>query len=168
MDTMEQQLAVHRTRYLAELQQTEDASKELRNKADELRRKLSAIDTLLGVGETRANEPHAQGESLEADVNDGIFTPIQTYWKPILQALVEMGGRGRREKVMDVVGQKMSWVLTPADYGTLSDSNVIRWRNRVAWQTSNMRARGFIKKGSVRGLWEITDEGRKWLDDQDA
>jgi len=110
----------------------------------------------------------AQRESSEADVNDGIFTPVQAYWKPILRALIEMGGRGRREKVMDIVGQKMSGVLTPADYGTLSDSNVIRWRNRVAWQASNMRARGFIKKGSVRGLWEITDEGRKWLDDQNA
>ena len=42
------------------------------------------------------------------------------------------------------------------------------FNNRVAWQASNMRARGFIKKGSVRGLWEITDEGRKWLDDQTA
>jgi hypothetical protein len=38
----------------------------------------------------------------------------------------------------------------------------------VAWQASNMRARGFIKKGSARGLWEITDEGRKWLDAQNA
>lgn len=168
METMEQQLAVQRTKYLAELHQAEDAAKQLRAKAEELRRKLGAIDTLLGDAETSAREFHNEAEPSGADVNDGVFTPVQAYWKPILQTLVEMGGRGRREKVMDGVGQKMKGILTAADYGTLSDSNVIRWRNRVAWQTSNMRARGFIKKGSVRGLWEITDEGRKWLDDKNA
>jgi Mrr N-terminal domain len=168
METMEQQLVVQRTRYLAELQQTEDAAKQLRTKADELRRKLGAIDTLLGNTETGAQEFHTEAEPSGTDVNDGVFTRVQDYWKPILRSIVEMGGRGRREKVMDAVGQKMKAILTPADYGTLSDSNVIRWRNRVAWQASNMRARGFIKKGSVRGVWEITDEGRKWLDDQNA
>jgi len=168
MESMEQQLAVQRTKYLAELQQTEAAAKQLRTKAEELRRKLGAIDTLLGDAETSASEFPTEAEPSGTDVSDGVFTPVQAYWKPILQSLVEMGGRGRREKVMDAVGQKMSGVLTPADYGTLSDSNVIRWRNRVAWQASNMRARGFIKKSSTRGLWEITDEGRKWLDDKNA
>src|ERR1700735_3178725 len=101
METMEQQLAVQRTKYYAELQQTEEAAKQLRTKADDLRRKLGAIDTLLG--ETGAQEFHAEAETSGPDVNDGVFTPVQAYWKPILQTLVEMGGRGRREKVMDVV-----------------------------------------------------------------
>ena len=51
-----------RSSYLAEHQQTEDAFKQLRRKTDELRRKLSAIDTLLGVAETGANEFHAEAE----------------------------------------------------------------------------------------------------------
>jgi predicted transcriptional regulator len=28
-----------------------------------------------------------------------------------------------------------------------------------------MRREGYIKKDSPRGIWEITDAGRKWLDD---
>ncbi len=160
METVEQQLAVQRTKYIAELKQTEDASKQLRTRADELRRKVNAIDTLLGTPET-AQEIHEDGSAND----DGIFTPVSAYWKPILHVLVEMGGRGRREKVMDAVGQKMKGILTPADHGTLSDGRVIRWRNRVAWQASNMRARGFIKSGGPRGIWEITDNGRKWLGD---
>ena len=71
------QLVVQRTEYLAELQQTEDASKQLRTKADDLRRKLSAIDTLLGLAETSAHQFHTEAEPLGPDVNDGAFTPIQ-------------------------------------------------------------------------------------------
>jgi restriction system protein len=81
------------------------------------------------------------------------------------QTLVELGGRGRREQVIELVGQKMQNVLRPADYEKLPQSSFIRWENRVAWQASNMRREGYIKNDSPRGIWEITDAGRKWLDD---
>jgi hypothetical protein len=44
----------------------------------------------------------------------------------------------------------------------------VRWRNRVAWQASQMRSpeTGLIKPDSHRGIWEITAEGRRWLDDK--
>ena len=169
MHTMEQQLAIQRTKYVAELEQAEDALKQLGAKTHDLRRKLGAINTLLGdAGISPAlvhDEAGSQGP--EEEGNDGVFTPVKAYWKPILEVLVEMGGRGKRRKVIETVGQKMSGILTPADYGNL-ESNVIRWRNRVAWQASNMRARGYIRKDSIRGLWEITDEGRKRLDNRNV
>jgi restriction endonuclease Mrr len=62
----------------------------------------------------------------------------------------------------------METILTPADYGKLPKSGWIRWQNRVAWQASNMRAQGLIKNNSPRGIWEIADAGRKWLDDNKA
>jgi restriction endonuclease Mrr len=76
-----------------------------------------------------------------------------------------MSGRGRRERVIDLVGKKMKDIFTPADSKKLPESKYIRWENRVAWQASNMRREGYIKKDSPRGIWEITDAGRKWLDD---
>lgn len=81
-----------------------------------------------------------------------------------------MGGSGERLKVVDAVGQKMQAILKPADHGLLPKSGWKRWRNRVMWQASNMRQpeQGLIKKGSPRGIWEITDAGRKWLDDNKA
>ena len=58
------------------------------------------------------------------------------------------------------------WV-TDADKVKLPKSGYSRWRNRVAWQASQMRSveLGFIKNDSRRGIWEITEAGRKWLDD---
>src|SRR5262249_50312095 len=94
-----------------------------------------------------------------------LFTPTKAYWRPLLQTLVELGGRGRRERVTAIVGEKMKEILTRADRGRLPTSNYIRWENRVAWQASNMRRDGIMKDDSPRGIWEITDAGRKWLDD---
>ncbi len=175
MKEMEQQLALERTKYLAELGKAEDEFKQLRHKVDRLRLKITAIDTLLGDADEAADQtsavdadqPATEAAS-DSEIDGGIFTPVQAYWQPILKTIVEMGGRGRREKIIEAVGKKMSGILTAADYDTLSDGNVIRWRNRVAWQASNMRARGFIKNDSPRGIWEITDDGRKWLDDKNA
>jgi restriction endonuclease Mrr len=75
-----------------------------------------------------------------------------------------MGGRGRREKVIEIVGKKMKDLFTPADFKKLPQSKYIRWENRVAWQASNMRSEGYIRNNSPRGIWEITDAGRKWVD----
>ena len=170
MTDMTQELAAQRLTFAAELAQTEEASRQLRAKAEELRKKIKAIDTLIGVEEKEEEHMHAEDDAIasESSVHDRVFTPVKHYWRPILQSLVAMGGRGRREKVIESVGQKMTGILTAADYQMLEDSPVIRWRNRVAWQASNMRAQGFIKKGSLRGLWEITDEGRKWLDGKNS
>ena len=59
----------------------------------------------------------------------------------------------------------MNGILTAADRKKLPQANFIRWENRVAWQVSNMRKEGFVSTASSRGVWEITEAGRKWLDD---
>jgi len=164
MEDMTRQLAAQRLKFAAELAQKENASKQLQAAAEELRRKIGAIDILIGAEVDEDMQVEDIVSSLEPLVRDDVFTPVKEYWRPILQSLVEMGGRGRREKVIEATGKKMKGILTPADYKMLTDSPVIRWENRAAWQASNMRSQGFIKKGSPRGLWEITDEGRKCLD----
>lgn len=160
MEDMEQQLAAQRTRFQGELLLMEEETRKLRSKTEELRRKIAAINTLL---ETVDTEDDTELEQEEADSE--FFTPVEKYWVPILQVLVKMGGHGRRRKVVDAVGNVMAGILTPADRACLPKTGWIRWRNRVAWQISNMRGRGLIRKDAPRGIWEITDEGRRWLDD---
>lgn len=91
------------------------------------------------------------------------FTPVAVYWLPILQALVECGGRARREEVVELVGRKMQDVLTSDDRELLPSGIEVRWKNRVAWQRENMKRRGLLRDDSPQGIWEITDAGRKWL-----
>ncbi len=161
METMNQQLLALREQYVSQLDEAEVKFKKLQAEIVALRGRVSAIDTLTS-GDTELD-----GDTEEPIPDDGedlgLFTPRQDYWKPILQVLVEMGGRGRRGRVIAAVGEKMKGILKPADYGKLPKSGWVRWSNRVAWQASEMRAQGYIHNASPRGIWEITDVGRKWL-----
>lgn len=94
--------------------------------------------------------------------NGGIFTPTHVYWPAILEVLEKRGGSARSETIIDEVGNFLAGALRPADYERVP-SGVVRWRNRVAWQRTNMINEGLLKKDSHRGIWEITEEGREWL-----
>jgi hypothetical protein len=167
MDEFDLGLVARREKYVEQLNQAEQTYLRLQVEIQNYRGKIAAIDTLIGsVGTiTKTNGSQTEIEALD---EHGPFTPVKDYWRPILQVLVELGGRGHRTKVIAMVGEKMKDVLTPADYGKLPKTGHIRWRNRVAWQASQMRSSetGFIKDDSHRGIWEITEEGRKWLDDK--
>jgi len=163
---MHEELAALRVQYAGQLAGAEQSYQQLQSKIQEYRIKIAAIDTLIGDSDTGAKSAPALPQASVAE-DHGDFTPVKAYWRPILQVLVELGGRGHRTKVIDLVGEKMKGVLTPADYGKLPKSGYSRWRNRVAWQASQMRGAelGLIKNDSRRGMWEIADEGRKWLGD---
>jgi hypothetical protein len=165
MGTMNEQLLELRGRYATDPAKAEEEAKSLQFKISEWRGKIAAIDTL-----TRGPESDAESEVDDECrlPDDGTFTPTHAYWRPILQTLVESGGRGKCGRVIAAVGEKMKGILTPADYGRLPKSGWTRWENRVAWQASNMRTQGLIRNNSPRGIWEIADDGRKWLDDKNS
>lgn len=95
----------------------------------------------------------------------GQVTPQSAFERPILEALVEMGGGGKTEKVLDRVGVKMKDVLKPIDYER-NKSSQIRWRNTAQWSRNDMANEdGRMKDKSRNGYWEISDKGRAWLKD---
>ena len=163
---MHQELTTLREQCVGQLAGAEQTFQHLQSKIQEYRSKIAAIDTLIGNDEPGVKTAGATTQASPAE-DHGDFTPVKAYWKPLLQVLVELGGRGHRLKVIDLVGEKMKDILTDADKGKLPKSGYSRWRNRVAWQASQMRSveLGFIKNDSRRGIWEITEAGRKWLDD---
>jgi hypothetical protein len=95
----------------------------------------------------------------------GEITPHTDFYPYILQALVEMGGSAKTKLVLDWVGEKMNSVLKPIDHALLpSDEKSIRWRNAAQWARNTMvNEDGRMKSDSPRGIWEISDRGRKWL-----
>ncbi len=90
----------------------------------------------------------------------GGFTPQGEYRKPILQILVEIGGRGRTGDILDRLPSKM--LLTKGDHEDTS-SGKIRYRHHGEWERLKMRQEGLISSASRHGIWEITEEGRNWL-----
>ena len=95
----------------------------------------------------------------------GEVTPHAAYCRPILEALVEMGGSGKTRTVLDRVGEIMKDTLKPVDHEPLkSDGKSIRWRNTAQWARHKMVSESGRMKKSKNGIWEISDKGRKWLE----
>ncbi|MDH7602396.1 MAG: winged helix-turn-helix domain-containing protein [Armatimonadota bacterium] len=88
---------------------------------------------------------------------------------PILRALVELGGSAQTRRVLDRVYEMVKDDLTPADLEPLpSEPRSTRWRNAAHWERLAMIRDGLLRKHSPRGIWEITDAGRRWLEQNTA
>lgn len=95
----------------------------------------------------------------------GLRTPEDAFRRPILEALVELGGRASMRDVLERVEEKMKGVLNEYDYEPLpSDPKSVRWRNTAQWCRNTLVTEGLMVSDSPRGIWEISDEGRLALD----
>jgi hypothetical protein len=101
----------------------------------------------------RSKAPRAQTGTILAD---------DEYELPILAILDQQGGRAPTREVLDQLGERLSGKLMPADYEPLSSGD-IRWRNRAQFVRLRLIERGDMEKGSPRGLWELTEQGRDRL-----
>ena len=84
------------------------------------------------------------------------------YRRAILQALVDMGGGGQVNKVLERIEELVRSKLNSADYQQVAGGEP-RWRNAVRWERHNMVNEGLLKVDSPRGYWEIADKGRRDL-----
>jgi hypothetical protein len=94
----------------------------------------------------------------------GEITPHTAFYRAILESLVELGGSAKTKVVLDRVGEKMKDILKPLDHAVLpSDGKSIRWRNSAQWARNTMVNEDGRMKKTKNGIWEISDKGRKWL-----
>lgn len=93
-------------------------------------------------------------------------TPERAYYRPILEALVEMGGHGETAKVVDRVGEMMAGQLNDFDQKVLPSGRDLRWRNTAEWARNTMVKKGWLKTGSPYGVWEIAEQGLTWLEEE--
>jgi hypothetical protein len=91
-------------------------------------------------------------------------TPPREFRLPILEALEQFGGRGQGRDVLSIVYEKMEHRLTEDDLKPLPSGGSIRWRNTAQWERLNMVHEGLLRDDSPRGVWEMSDAGRKYLE----
>jgi hypothetical protein len=92
----------------------------------------------------------------------GSILPEREYWLPILEVIQQVGGSAAASDVIEALEGRMKGMLKPRDYETLSMGEV-RWRNRARFARLRMTERGLLSGTSHRGVWEITDAGRRYL-----
>lgn len=97
----------------------------------------------------------------------GSLLPESEYVEPILRVIADKGGRAPAREVIDGVGAIVGDRLTALDREKMT-SGAVRWQNRIQFTRLRMVDQGLLKRGSPRGVWEITDEGVSRISTEDA
>jgi len=113
------------------------------------------------IDKVKANIPNKT--EIGNGINYGKKTQQIKYRIPILQTLEDLGGSGRVNEVLNFVYRKMKNILVPVDLGELPSSGEIRWRNTAMWERYQMIQKGLLKSDSPRGIWVISEKGKKYL-----
>ena len=108
--------------------------------------------------------PSPTGRLIAGRIRKGLRTPESAFFRPILQALSDLGGSAKRSDVFNVLEPSMRDVLKPIDYQILSsEAEQVRWQNSAQWARNLMVKEGLLQPDSPVGIWEITEKGRAFL-----
>ena len=99
-------------------------------------------------------------------IKHGQKTKQVEYRTPKLQTVENLGGSGNVNEVLDCVYKKMKDFLVPVDLEKLPSTRQIRWRDTAIWERYYMIKEGLLKSDSPRGIWEISEKGKKYLKEQ--
>jgi hypothetical protein len=95
----------------------------------------------------------------------GVLLPEPEYELPILQTLIELGGRAPASELIAALGTKLDGKLKPLDGQRLA-SGEVRWKNRAQFVRLKLVRGGDMVKDSPRGIWEISDQGRRRVESE--
>jgi hypothetical protein len=102
--------------------------------------------------------------AIPADIRPRAHTPRSAYRRPVLEALVECGGRAPLGEVLDRVEERMRGILVPRDYEPYPNNpHQPRWRQAAQSARNSLVSKRLVKGDSPRGKWEISDSGREAL-----
>lgn len=90
------------------------------------------------------------------------LTPQATYEQFLLATLAQnFDGRGDKRGVTQAIIEKMvkHGFIGTADLGLVATGET-RAENTITWGRNALKNRGLIARGTGRGIWELTDEGR--------
>jgi restriction system protein len=134
-----------------------------RRKLVELRREWQTLSTAFDVAEDEDEQQKASRRDL-GRLQRGVRTPEETFRRPILQVLADMGGSGKVRDVLTQVEKTVRAELSDADYQHLpSTPNTPRWYNTAQWARNSMVQEGLLRDDSPRGTWEISEAGQRFL-----
>lgn len=91
-------------------------------------------------------------------------TPEGAYRVPILEALVELGGQAPVSEILERVYEKLRGQFQPSDLEFVPSGQEERWRNTAKWARADLKTQGYIASDTPKGIWAITDAGRRYLE----
>lgn len=80
------------------------------------------------------------------------------FFQPVIDALIGLGGSGRPGEVMDLIAEQMN--ISDKEQDDTISSGESRFKKNVNWARFYLAKAGLID-ASTRGVWSLTEEGRK-------
>ena len=96
----------------------------------------------------------------------GTLLGEEEYELPILDALLELDGRGAASEVLTALEPRLAPRLKPMDLEPI-ESGSVRWKSRAQFARLRLVRRGDMSSNSPRGIWEITEQGRHRVQEQE-
>ncbi len=139
--------------------------KEFMDRVDSMRQEWAALVGPTASIQKTPSKPTSPGRRTSPDrLRPGLRTSLEDFYRPILTATVELGGKARAAEVVERVGAMLRNTLTEADLKPLpSNPAVTRWHNGAHWARLKMVEQGLLRRDAPYGIWEITDAGRQYL-----
>jgi hypothetical protein len=107
-----------------------------------------------------------QKKQVKERLKKGLRTPEEQFVIPILEAIIELWGKAEMRDVLELVHSKMKSILNSYDYeSTPSNPKEKQWKNTARWARRIMANEGLLTKGPTWGIWEITEKGRKFYEE---
>ncbi|MGC8754868.1 MAG: winged helix-turn-helix domain-containing protein [Thermosulfidibacteraceae bacterium] len=136
-----------------------DRLKSFREKVKSLQKEWQTIFSEINSSEIRKRQ-------VKGRLKKGLRTPKDKFVIPILESLIELGGKAKVKDVLKLVHDKMKNILNEYDYEPLpSNPKQKRWVNTAQWARQTMVDEGLLATNSTRGIWEITEKGRRFYDE---
>lgn len=174
LEAMEEEVGlVHRSLAANAEQRNYDEAQSLLDQArnmTEMRRRVASLRNEWSEAFAAQEDVEEEDETTKAARRDlgrlqrGLRTPESEFYTPILKALAELNGSASMSDVLDLVGKEMKSSLKPVDFDPLaSEPDTPRWRNTAQWARYSMVQDSLLKDDSKRGVWEISEQGRRFL-----
>lgn len=124
---------------------------------------LRAEWTTLSASLVSDNDETAESERRNLGrLKRGTRTPEEVFRRPILAALVELGGSANLNDVLERVYAQVKGQLREVDHEDLpSAPGSPRWRNTAQWARNGLVKEGLMRSDSARGIWAISEAGRR-------
>lgn len=167
VDVQEAGAAAFRDQRYEAAQTALDRARDLAALADQVKALEQAVDRLLPARADDQPDGDEPVRPVRRRSRRGLKTPEAAYLRPILEVLIDLGGSGEVNDVLDRVYARVKDQLNDQDHSVLpSDSLTPRWRNTAQWARNTLREQGLVRGDTPRGVWTITDHGRAWLEQQ--
>ena len=76
-----------------------------------------------------------------------------------MESLYELGGAASVSEALAKVEEKMKGLFDDDIDNERILAGELRWKNTARWARAALVNRGLVKRGSPRGIWELTADG---------